>query len=143
MGQAYMYKMNIKYCLALAEKDEDPDLCDPLSPYKIRQLRKEYPDMIEHALHKLSSLYMFGGSRMTAKEYAEHLSKCLIPGAKAATIQYNKSGYAVCKFWFDHKLSEKERSELDDAIESQMTDGYGENPFALCNIGKQILYLTI
>lgn len=120
-------------------RDASPDLHDPML---MKEAKAMYHGPLRTAIQKLSSDHMFGGEDIKGKEYKAFLSKCLINGAVDAKIVYC-SGYARCSFTFDHELSEQELSDLDDAVEAQMTDGYGENPFELCTIGMDNYWLTI
>jgi len=137
------YIQNCAYDITACKKGENPDMCTPMTKSEITALRKAHPGKLEKALDALSSNHMCGGEKMKTPEYREHLAKCFIPGTKAAKIKYRLGGYARVSIVFDHELSDAEQTNLDDAIEGQMTDGYGENPFELFTIKGVTYWLTI
>ncbi len=141
MANSYVY--NCEYEITCCDAYDYPDLCDSLTDKERKHLLKNHRDLMKQALNDLSSDFMFGGKEMTPDQYKKHLEKCLIKGALTAKIKYFLSGYAKCIFTFDHKLSEEEKELLDDAVEAQMIDGYGEAPFYLFGNDEFKYYLTI
>lgn len=137
------YVENCAYDIIACASGENPDVCNPISKAEIQKFRKEHPGKLEAALEKLSSDRMCGGEDMKPQAYKDFLAKCFIPGAIAAKIKYRLGGYARVSITFDHELSDKENAELDSAIEGQMTDGYGENPFELFNENGLVYWLAI
>lgn len=137
------YVENCAYDIIACGKDESPMLQTPMTKAAITNLRKKYPGKLEAALNKLSSGKMCGGEDMKPAEYRNHLAKCFIPGTIAAKIKYRLGGYARVSLTMDHELSDQENHKLDDALEGQMTDGYGENDFELFSADGLTYWLTI
>ena len=140
---ATSYHYNIEYEITCCDAHDYPDLSETLTDYELKQLLKNHRSLLKQALNDLSTNFMFGGEKMDPGTYKKHLEKCLIKGAVGAKIKYYLSGYAKCIFTFDHELSEEEKELLDEAIEAQMVDGYGESPLYLFGNDDFKYYLTI
>ena len=130
---SYSYTYNVEY--EIFRYDREGSFMDTISSTEHKFLMKNNKDLLKQGLKDLSSDFMFGGENMTPDEYKKHLEKCLIKGAVEAKIKYYLSGYAKCTFIFDHELSAKEKLDLDDAVEGQKVDGYGESLFFLIDNG--------
>lgn len=70
----------------------------------------------------------------TPAERKAHYKACWdIDGIKKVCLKYNLQPFAHLVITVDHQLSATEEQTLNEAVESQMIDGYGENPLHLCD----------
>ena len=146
------YKFPIKYLVTRCRYGEFRMCNDAIKEPYFRKIRDDFtfqkghdpfPKAIEKLQKKVDEL--FDPKDMSSKEKEKFFENCFnINGIKKVRLKYNLSPFkATLSITVNRELSDIEKKDLNDGIEGQMIDGYGENPKKLFDFNGYSYYIEI